>query len=351
MSKPYAPPYTLTSAFVHRVADICEALGRLARELDANALKLRRINRIQTIQGSLAIEGNTLDVAQITAILDGKRVIAPPRQIQEVRNAIKAYDRLLPIAGPDQTGSGQAGLDQTSTPPWCADSETDLLSAHEVLMTGLLDAPGHYRDGGVGVMAGKQVIHMAPPASRVPTLMRDLLAWLRSTREHPLIASAVFHYEFEFIHPFADGNGRMGRLWQSLILSSWQSAFAQIPVESLIYEHQQAYYDAIQQSTQNADSAVFIEFMLEMISKALPASTPQVSQQVSPQVVELIRVLVGEMAREQIQAALGLRDRKSFTARYLKPALAAGLIETTRPDQPTSRLQKYRLSRAGALFA
>jgi len=123
-------------------------------------------------------------------------------------------------------------------------------------------------------MAGKQVIHMAPPASRVPTLMRDLLAWLRSTREHPLIASAVFHYEFEFIHPFADGNGRMGRLWQSLILSQWQSVFAQIPVESLIYEHQQAYYDAIRQSTQNADSAVFIEFMLEMISKALPASTP-----------------------------------------------------------------------------
>jgi len=162
-------------------------------------------------------------VAQITAILDGKRVIAPPRQIQEVRNAIKAYDRLLPIAGPDQTGSGQAGLDQTSTPPWCADSETDLLSAHEVLMTGLLDAPGHYRDGGAGVMAGKQVIHMAPPASRVPTLMRDLLAWLRSTRELPLIVSAVFHYEFEFIHPFADGNGRMGRLWQSLILSRWQT--------------------------------------------------------------------------------------------------------------------------------
>jgi len=108
-------------------------------------------------------------------------------------------------------------------------------------MTGLLDAPGHYRDGGVGSMAGEQVIHMAPPASRVPTLMRDLLAWLRSTREHPLVASAVFHYEFEFIHPFADGNGRMGRLWQSLILSQWQSVFAQIPVESLIYEHQQAY--------------------------------------------------------------------------------------------------------------
>ena len=132
-------------------------------------------------------------------------------------------------------------------------------------MTGLLDAPGQYRQGGVGLMSGTQVIHMAPPASRVPYLMQDLLAWLGATREHPLIASAVFHYEFEFIHPFSDGNGRMGRLWQTLILSQWQPLFAQIPVESLIYEHQQAYYKAIQQSTQNADSAVFIEFMLDMI--------------------------------------------------------------------------------------
>ena len=326
MSKPYAPPYTLTSAIVCGVAKICEALGRIATEMDANALRLRRINRIQTIQGSLAIEGNTLDVAQITAILEGKRVIAPPRQIQEVRNAIKAYDRL---------------------PHWRADSETDLLSAHALLMTGLLDAPGQYRDAGVGVMSGNQVIHMAPPASRVAYLMQDLLAWLTSTPEHPLIVGAVFHYEFEFIHPFTDGNGRMGRLWQSLILSRWQSVFAQIPVESLIYEHQQAYYNAIQQSTKNTDSAVFIEFMLEMITQALPAITPQVSPQVSPQVEELVRVLVGEMARAQIQAALGLSDRKSFIARYLQPALAAGLIEVTRPEQPTSRLQKYRLSNAG----
>jgi len=337
MSKAYAPPYTLTSVIVHRVAEICEALGRLTNEIDANALRLRRVNRIQTIQGSLAIEGNTLDVAQITAILEGKRVIAPPRQIQEVRNAIKAYDRLMPITG----------LEAKSTLPWCAVSETDLLSAHALLMTGLLDAPGHYRDTGVGVMSGTQVIHMAPPASRVAYLMQDLLAWLTSTPEHPLIVGAVFHYEFEFIHPFTDGNGRMGRLWQSLILSRWQSVFAQLPVESLIYAHQQRYYNAIHQSTQNADSAVFIEFMLEMIAHALPAITPQVSPQVTPQVVELVQVLVGEMARTQIQAALGLSDRKSFIARYLQPALAAGLIEATRPEQPTSRLQKYRLSNAG----
>lgn len=345
MSKPYAPPYSLTTTIVHRVAQICEALGRFAVALDASALRLRRINRIHTIQGSLAIEGNTLDVVQITAILDGKRVLAPPRQIQEVRNAIKAYDRLLPILE-----SLEPEL-KAVQPPWRADNEANLLEAHATLMTGLQDAPGQYRDGGVGVMAGTQIIHMAPPASRVPHLMQDLLAWLKTTKEHPLILSAVFHYEFEFIHPFSDGNGRMGRLWQSLILSQWQSVFAQIPVESLIFEHQQAYYDAIQRSTQNADCAVFIEFMLDMIAQALPTAAPQVSPQVTPQVVELVHVLVGEMARDELQLTLGLRDRKSFVARYLKPALAAGLVEYTRPEQPTSRLQKYRLSNAGHRMA
>ena len=340
MHKPYTPPYTLTSAILHRVAEICEALGRLAPALDANALRLRRINRIQTIQGSLAIEGNTLDVAQITAILDGKRVIAPPRQIQEARNAIKAYEWLLPLSNRDAPRAAVPGR------TWRAENEADLLAAHALLMTGLLDAPGHYRESGVGVMAGSQVIHMAPPANRVPYLMHDLLVWLKNTREHPLIASAVFHYEFEFIHPFSDGNGRMGRLWQSLILSKWQPLFAQIPVESLIYEHQQAYYDAIRKSTQNADSAAFIEFMLDMIAHALPIATPQVSPQVAPQVTQLLQVLKGEMSGAELQAALGLRDRKSFQARYLKPVLVAGLIEYTRPEKPNSRVQKYRLSNA-----
>lgn len=184
--------------------------------------------------------------------------------------------------------------------------------------------------------------------------MHDLFAWLGATHEHPLIASAVFHYEFEFIHPFTDGNGRMGRLCQSLILSQWNIVFAQIPVESLIFEHQQAYYSAIQRSTQSADSAAFIEFMLDMIAGILltpPKSLPQVSPQVSPQVKELVRVLIDEMAREQIQVALGFADRKSFTARYLKPALLSGLIEYTRPELPTSRLQKYRLSSAGRTYA
>ena len=195
-------------------------------------------------------------------------------------------------------------------------------------------------------MAGERVIHMAPPAKRVPLLMRNLLHWLENCEEHPLISSSVFHYEFEFIHPFADGNGRLGRLWQSLILTRWNPMFAHIPVESLVYEHQQEYYQALQKSTDQSDSAPFIEFMFRMIFDTVSAA-PQVSPQVTPQVVQLLKTLIGDMSRESIQAALGLKDRKSFRERYLVPALTDDLIEMTIPDKPNSRLQKYRLTDKG----
>ena len=321
------PPYTITPEIVNRVAAISEAIGRLAMLTDqAKTLRLRRINRIRTIHGSLAIEGNTLSEAQITAILDGKRVIAPPREVQEVKNALATYDRF---------------------DSWKPNVEKDLLEAHRILMSGLIDEAGLYRHGGVGVMAGSQVIHMAPPANRVPRLMGELFRWLAATDAHPLIASSVFHYEFEFIHPFADGNGRMGRLWQSLILAGWHPLFADIPVESLVFEHQSEYYQAIQESTQKTDSAPFIAFMLRMILDAVTTSSPQVTPQVTPQVGELLAALVGEMGREVLQSALGLSDRKSFRERYLKPALADGLIEMTIPDKPNSRLQQYRLTDKG----
>ncbi|MDP2799529.1 MAG: Fic family protein, partial [Deltaproteobacteria bacterium] len=252
----YRPPYTLTPAILNLVAKISETVGRLSALTDAaKALRLRRINRIRTIRGSLAIEGNTLSEEQITAILDGKRVIAPPREIQEARNAIAAYDRFE---------------------QWRPEVEAELLEAHRILMVGLIDEAGAYRRGGVGVMAGGQVIHMAPPADRVPALMHDLLQWLGASDQHPLIASSVFHYEFEFIHPFADGNGRMGRLWQTLILTRWNPLFADIPVESLVHEHQLEYYQALQNSTDQTDSAPFIEFMLRMILDAVSSAAPQV---------------------------------------------------------------------------
>jgi Fic family protein len=321
------PPYTITPEILNRVAEISETIGRLSVLTDqARVLRLRRINRIRTIHGSLAIEGNSLSEAQITAILDGRRVIAQPREVQEVKNALAVYDRF---------------------DSWRAENEKDLLEAHQVLMSGLIEEAGVYRRGGVGVMAGQQVIHMAPPAERVPQLMGDLFGWLSVTDVHPLIASAVFHYEFEFIHPFADGNGRMGRLWQSLILTRWNPLFADIPVESLVFEHQAEYYRALQESTRQTDSAPFIAFMLRMILDAVTTSAPQVTPQVTPQVGELLMVIRGEMSRERLQSSLGLLDRKSFRERYLKPALADGLIEMTIPDKPKSRLQKYRLTDKG----
>ncbi len=323
----YQPPYTITPEIVNLVAAISEFIGRLTVLIDqARALRLRRINRIRTIHGSLAIEGNTLSEAQITAILEGKRVIAPPREVQEVKNALAAYDR---------------------SESWNPANENDLLEAHRILMSCLIDEAGLYRHGGVGVMAGKQVIHMAPPANRVPHLMRDLFDWLTATDAHPLIASSVFHYEFEFIHPFADGNGRSGRLWQSLILTRWNPLFADIPVESLIFEHQAEYYQSIQESTQQSDSTPFITFMLQMILDTVRNSAPQVSPQVAPQVGELLVLIKGESSRDALQSALGLSDRKSFRERYLKPALNNGLIEMTIPDKPNSRLQKYRLTDKG----
>lgn len=325
------PPFTITAAILRKVAEISESLGRLsAQRAHMDNLRLRRANRIRSIHGSLAIEGNTLTEEQITAILNGQPVIAPPREVQEVRNALRAYDLLE---------------------RWQPASEKDLLAAHRVLMQGLMDDVGRYRSDGVGVMSGTKVIHMAPPAKRVPKLMAQLLAWLEATDQHPLIASCVFHYEFEFIHPFADGNGRMGRLWQTLILSCWNPLFVQIPVESLVHAHQSGYYRAIADSTTRTDSAPFIEFMLSMIQEAVQSPGEQVTHQeihqVTHQVAALLEACVGEMNRAHLMEVLALKDRVNFRQAYLEPALEQKFIEMTQPDSPRSPTQKYRLTQLG----
>lgn len=327
----YEPPFNITPSALRLIADISEAVGRISAQTDGTLdLRLRRLNRIRTIQGSLAIEGNTLSEEQITALLDGKHVIAPPREIQEAKNAIAAYDQLE---------------------TWNPHVEKDLLKAHGVLMTSLVDTPGRYRQKGVGVVDGKEVLHMAPPPGRVPHLMGDLFQWLQTTEHHPLVASSVFHYEFEFIHPFTDGNGRMGRLWQTLILSRWNPLFLRIPVESLVYAHQQDYYAALQQSTQRGQVTPFLEFMLAMIRDAVLGTTPQVALQVTPQVKQLLRILSDAdpngLSRTALQESSGLRDRKSFTERWITPALEAGFIEMTIPDKPNSRMQRYRMTNKG----
>lgn len=323
----YQPPYTITSKIIHLIAQISENIGRLTvLEEIQESLKLRKANRIRTIQGSLAIEGNTLSTEQITAILNGKPVIAPPKEVQEVRNAIKAYETFQ---------------------KWQPSQEFDLLQAHQILMTGLIDEVGQYRHGGVGVMSGDRVVHMAPPANQINRLMIDLLNWLNDSEEYPLIKSSVFHYEFEFIHPFADGNGRMGRLWQTLILSRWNPIFANIPVESLIYQNQKAYYEALQISTERSDSAPFIEFILQMILDAILNSTENdhTTAQANVQVKSLISIMeAGEYTLTELMQLLGLSHRATFQQNYLNPAIEAGFIERTIPDKPKSPKQKYKLT-------
>ncbi len=332
MSKTYSPPYKVTPAIISLIAQISNKLGRISALEDVSKkLRLRRANRIRTIQGSLAIEGNTLSLEQITAIMDGKRIIASPREILEVRNAVRAYDRLE---------------------KWNPLLEKDLLDAHRVLMAGLLDDAGKYRTREVGVMAGEKVMHMAPPAKRISGLMHDLMQWLKITDQHPLISSSVFHYEFEFIHPFQDGNGRIGRLWQTLSLVKFDPLFIAVPIESLVYEHQADYYAALAKSTKNGESSAFIEFMLNMILgafKSLPA--PEVTPKVTPEVKKLLLAMSGEMSRREIQLKLGLKDEKHFREAYQQPAVAANLIEMTIPDKPNSRLQKYKLTSRGAALA
>ena len=322
------PPYSVTPGILARVEEIGEAIGRAEAMAAWRDLRLRRVNRIRSIRGSLAIEGNVLTEDEVATLIEGKPVIAPLRDVQEARNAIKAYDQL-------------AG--------WNPADESHLLRAHEVLMTAVLDGPGRYRQGQVAVFGGGKVQHVGPPAPRVPQLMKDLLGWLSATDAHPLVAGSVFHYKFEFIHPFEDGNGRVGRLWQTLILSRWNHLFLHIPVESLVHARQQDYYDAIQRSTDEGASTPFVEFMLEVILAALraPQETPQEPPQETPQVLRLLSVLEGEMRAQDLLQALRLRDRKSFRRRYLLPALERGYVEMTRPDAPRARNQMYRLTRRG----
>ena len=322
---PYQPPYTLTTPILNEVAYISEQIGRITAQTQQQDLRLRRINRIRTITGSLAIEGNTLDEAQITAILDGKRVLAPPREIQEAHNALQTYEQL---------------------PNWKSDTEHDLLQAHHTLMIGLITEVGQYRQGGVGVMSGEQVIHIAPPASQVPRLMNDLLHWLKHSPDHPLIKSCVFHYEFEFIHPFADGNGRMGRLWQTLILSKWHPLFLSLPLESVIKDHQQAYYHALEQADNQADSTPFIHFMLSVIQQTL-AQNASVSAPLGEGKNAPVNTLINVTGLKTPEAILALL---SNTPELTRQQLADTLNKDVRTiGRAISKLQKEgRLTRVGS---
>lgn len=244
------PPFEITNAIIGYVAEIAELTGKLSstNKLSANPM-LRRTNRIRTIHGSLAIEQNTLTLEQVTAVLNGKQVLAPPKDIAEVKNAYEIYDR----------------LDELD--PFSVD---DLLTAHGIMTRGLVDESGVFRSKPVGVVDQEgHVLHFGTLPQYVPDLVMELLDWVNNSDVHMLIRSCVFHYEFELIHPFADGNGRVGRLWHTLLLSKWNPAFAWLPVESIIHDRQQEYYAAINASNDAGESTVFIEFMLSAIKASL----------------------------------------------------------------------------------
>ena len=248
----YVPPFTVSPTSITLIAEITEELVRYSFDSRKVNPNLRRINRIMSIHSSLAIEGNTLTMDQVTDIIDGKRVLGNPREILEVKNTLSAYD-----------------LMQDYDP---FDLEC-LLKAHGVMMNGIIEDAGTLRKCGVGVYSGEKLIHMAPPYDRVPELITSLMQWARDSEDHPLIKSCVFHYEFEFIHPFSDGNGRTGRLWHTLILSKWNDSMASIPIESMVRRHQEEYYNAISRSTADGDSGVFIEFMLSAILEAIRSTS------------------------------------------------------------------------------
>ncbi|MDL2285776.1 Fic family protein [Desulfovibrio sp. OttesenSCG-928-F07] len=326
------PPYTITSTALKLVAAISEQLATLSATgvLAAEKLSptLRRKNRIRTIHASLAIENNTLSLEQITAIIDGKPVIGPQRDIQEVHGAVAAYEKLH---------------------EWEAHNIEHLLSAHATLMHNLVDTPGKLRTKGVGVFQGSKVVHMAPPANLVHEHLKNLLQWLKNTNEHPLITSCVFHYEFEFIHPFDDGNGRMGRLWQTLILSKWKPAMAYMPVESIVRSRQEEYYASLGHADAQGEATKFVEFMLQALHDSITdIQTDQASDQVSDQVRQLLKVFGhGEKTANELMQLLTLRHAPTFRKNYLTPALEAKVLERTQPDSPRSPTQRYRITPLG----
>jgi Fic family protein len=321
----YQPPFSITPAILNLVVEIGELLGHWSAKRGQTSPLLRKENRIRTIQASLAIEHNSLSTEQVTALLEGKRVLAPAKDIQEVRNAIRAYELM----------SG-----------WHAANISDLLTAHKTLMIGLVDRPGVLRGGNVGVYRGTQVVHMAPPAARVPGLVADLLNWLEQTDLHPLIASSVFHYEFEFIHPFADGNGRMGRLWQTLILSQWRQELAWLPVETLIHHQQERYYEILGQCDKTSDCTLFVTWMLQNVVAALREgleTSSAVSEEMSEEMSEETDVKLSEPENAILHLLTGTPE---LTARSLAEIMG---ISARTVERHLQGLQaKGKLIRAGA---
>mgnify|MGYP004658958893 FL=1 len=324
----YIPPYTITNEMLTKISNIMEKIGKLDNytTLDKTPY-LRKQTKINSIHSSLAIENNKLTVGQVKDVINGKTVIGPMKEIQEVKNAYKAYEMLNDIN------------------PYNID---ELKKVHGIMTYLTVDESGEFRKGAEGVFDGDKCIFVCPPPEMVNKLMKDLFKWLNDNKDtiHPLILSSIFHYEFVFIHPFSDGNGRMSRLWQNAILNKWKNIFEYLPIESQIHKYQKEYYDAIMTCNTNGNSNVFIEFMLDMIEKTLDerlnSSLPIIDNE-NININKLLSIMKENtpMTANEIMNKLGIKSKETLRNNYLDPAIKKEVINLTIPDKPTSKNQMY----------
>ena len=324
----YVPPFTITNTMLSLVAEIAEKTGKITsyRPFETKPY-LRRNNRIRSIHSSLAIEANSLSLDEVKSVIDGKTVIGPEKEIQEVKNAYQAYDLL-----------GQFD-------PY---SLQDLQRLHGIMTFLTVQDSGRFRTHNEGVFKGDVCIFMAPPPQFVPGQMQSLFGWMQTAKNtvHPLILSSVFHHEFVFIHPFSDGNGRMARLWQTALLSEWKPIFQYIPLESRIHEFQEEYYDAIAACHVAGNSDIFIEFMLDKVNLTLDQAMQQMKG-TETYLTEAVQKLMDVMEYDvpykatQLMKLLQLKSKDNFRKLYLNPALEKGLLIMGIPDKPTSKNQTY----------
>lgn len=324
----YKPPFTITNQILMYVSSISEKIGRItATSRLETRPHLRRNNRIKSIHSSLKIEANSLSLNQVRDVINGKMVLGEQKEIQEVKNAYDAYEHILEI---DPYNIRQ------------------LKKYHGIMTKYLAEESGEFRSGEEGVFQGEQCIFMAPPARFVAQLIDELFLWMKEEKDelHPLIMSCVFHYEFVFIHPFSDGNGRMARLWHTAMLSKWKPVFAYIPIESQIEKFQNGYYEAISRCHAAGESAIFIEFMLAQIDQALDDIVTQISEE-NGYLPETVQKLIDVMdygvpyTSNILMERLNLKSREGFRRNYLHPAIEMNMIQMTIPDKPRSRNQRY----------
>lgn len=324
----YKPPFTITNKILSYVSSISEKIGRITATSNLESKPhLRKNNRIKSIHSSLKIEANSLTLGQVRDVINGKAVLGEQKEIQEVKNAYAAYECLSEID------------------PY---NIRHLKQFHGIMTKYLVEESGEFRSGEEGVFNGDQCIFMAPPARFVPQLMDELFAWMKEAKDdiHPLILSSVFHYEFVFIHPFSDGNGRMARLWHTALLAKWKTVFEYIPIESQIEKFQDEYYAAISKCHVVGESTIFIEFMLSQIDKILDDISVQISEKneyIPETVKKLLEVMEYDVpyTSNSLMERLGLKAKEGFRRNYLHPAIEMNLIQMTIPDKPNSRNQRY----------